>query len=182
MSTDDSPHARGGGSGALPDDDNGDTAALAQAVTDEELFAAYLAARVQQGLDALDAVRGELATQPNDFNRVLQVIRKVQELRELRQELGAQQARVNAARSAAGLAPASPDPSPQPLEPSQPDPGAAFRTAQAEHAARIMAALAAKPRTCPSCQALLTADTGRCHCGYALRAEPGSVGRDSRPN
>lgn len=166
-----------GGETALP---NGDDAALAQAVTDEELFAAYLAARVQQALDALEAARRELATQPNDFNRALQVMRKVQELRELRRELDAQQTRVNAARSAAGLAPAPPEEALQSSEPAQ-TPGAAFRAAQAEHAARIMAVLAAKPRTCPSCQALLTADTGLCHCGCNL-PEADSTARGTRPN
>lgn len=140
-----------------------DDTALTPAVADEELFAAYLAARVQQGLEALEAARVELARQLDDFNRALRVMRKVQELRELRQELDAQQARVNAARSAAGLAPGPADQTPQAV--AQATPGPAFRTAQAERAAKIMAALAAKPLTCPSCQALLAAGA-RCRCGH----------------
>lgn len=142
--------------------------AVPQAVTDEELFAAYLAARVQQALETLNAARDELAAQPHDFNRAVLVMRRMQELRDLRNEFDAQRARVSAARTAAGLElpPAEEHPAQEPAD--QATPGAAFRTAQAEQAARIMAALATKPRTCPDCQALLAADAARCHCGYAI--------------
>lgn len=147
-----------------------DETAASQAVTDEELFETYLAARLQQALDALNAAREELAAQPHDFNRALAVLRKVQELRNVRAELTAQQNRVAAARAAAGLE--APPTHETAVSPIQSTPSASFRAAQAEQAAGIMAKLAARPRTCPSCQALLTADAARCHCGYAVPAEP----------
>ena len=146
---------------------------IPQAVTDEELFAAYLRARLQQALETLNSARDDLAAQPNDFNRAVVVMRRVQELRDLREELDAQQARVGAARAAAGLESLAVEED-VPVTAQVVSSAAAteaFRAAQAEQANRIMAALAAKPRTCPSCQALLAADAARCHCGYSIAEE-----------
>lgn len=146
------------------------TAAAAQAVTDEELFETYLAARLQQALGSLNAARDDLAAQPNDFSRALVVMRKVQELREAQVQLATQRDRVAAARAAAGLEAAPPEETATGI---QATPGAEFRAAQAEQAGRIMAALAARPGTCASCQALLPVEAARCHCGWAVPAEPG---------
>jgi hypothetical protein len=136
----------------------------AQAATDEELFEAYLAARVQQALEALNSAREGLAAAPDDLARANQVMRRVHELRDLRAQFDAQHARVNDARRAAGLQPAEAASS----NGEQATPTPHFRAAQAEQAARIMAALSAKPRTCPSCQALLEANALQCHCGQAI--------------
>lgn len=141
-----------------------------QAVTDEELFEAYLSARLAQALDTLNRARDELAVQPDDFNRALGVMRRVHELRDLQRQLEAQRARVCTTRSAAGLAAA------RETEPAaEATPGAAFRAAQAEQAEKIMAALSARPRTCPSCQALLDPRTANCHCGVRVEADAGSA-------
>jgi hypothetical protein len=143
-----------------------------QAVIDEELFEAYLSARLSQALDTLNRARDDLASQPHDFNRALIVMRRVHELRDLGAQLEAQRGRLNAARSDAGLDAAAATAEPPPV--AQSTPGEAFRTAQAEQAERVMAALTSRPRTCPSCQALLEPNCTRCACGYEVEANAGS--------
>lgn len=146
---------------------------IPQTVADEELFEAYLAARLLQAMESMNAARDELNAQPNDFNRALAVMRKVHELRELQTQLDFQRGRVRAARTAAGIetaAESEPVGAPQQVEPS-----AAFRNAQVEQAERIMAALAVRPRTCPSCQAMLVPEVARCSCGYVANGEPTNV-------
>lgn len=158
-----------------PADD--DTAEIPQSVADEELYEAYLAARLEQSVETLNRAREELAGQPEDFARALQVMRRVHELRDLRDQLDAQRARLEAARSAAGI-------TAQIAEPQQvgeKDASPAFRAAQSEQAEKIMAALIAQPRTCPSCQALLPPSTSRCHCGHVAEEEPARPHHDTYP-
>jgi len=145
-----------------------------QAVTDEELFEAYLSARLTQSLDTLNCARDELAAQPHDFKRALLVMRRVHELRDLQAQLDAQRGRVNAARNAAGIETQAEE---SPAVAAAPSP--AFRAAQAEQAERVMAALAAQPRTCPSCQALLEASHGQCGCGYTVEVDATNASRDA---
>ena len=140
---------------------------LPQAITDEELFEAYLSARLGQALETLNCAREELAAQPQDFNRALAVMRRVHELRDLTTQLEMQRDRLNAARTAAGLDTVTDNSQPV----AQATPGAAFRAAQAEQADKVMAALTARPRTCPSCQALLEANRAQCGCGYTIETE-----------
>lgn len=146
-----------------------------QAVTDEELFEAYLSARLTQALDTLNRARDELAAQPEDFNRALMVMRRVHELRDLQQQLEAQRVRVCTTRSAAGLHAGAHEAELV----VQATPGEAFRAAQAEQADKIMATLATRPRTCPSCQALLDPHTANCHCGFRAEIDTKSPGFDA---
>lgn len=145
-----------------------DTHNSPQAVSDEELFEAYLSARLGQALETLNHARDELAAQPQDFNRALVVMRRVHELRDLQAQLESQRERVNAARTSAGLE--ASDEIPGPVV-AQATPGEAFRAAQAEQADKVMAALSARPRTCPSCQALLEPNRDQCGCGYVIKTE-----------
>lgn len=131
-----------------------------QAVTDEELFCDYLSARLEQALDALNAARDELSARPQDFNRASDVMRKVYELRDLKKQLALQRERVKAARASAGMEPLPETPATTPTP--------EFRAVQAEQAEKIMAALSAQPRTCPSCQAPILGEAGQCLCGHAL--------------
>ncbi len=135
--------------------------AAPQAVTEEELFCDYLTARIQQSLDALNQARDELTGKPQDIARAAHVMRRVHELRDLKKQLELQRNRVDSARQAAGM---------QPLIRAAETSGTAeFRAVQAEQAAKIMAALTASPRTCPSCQTpLLSDDVEQCGCGHAL--------------
>jgi hypothetical protein len=149
---------------------------IPQSVIDEELFEAYLSARLTQALDALDRAREELAAQPDDFSRANQVMRRVHDLRELRGQLEMQRARLNAARSAAGLEAANDEPQAT----VQATPSDAFRASQSQQAEKIIEALAAQPRTCPLCQALLQPNSAQCHCGYTVDAEAGSANPDTK--
>ncbi|HEY8554774.1 MAG TPA: hypothetical protein VIL43_09580 [Burkholderiales bacterium] len=140
----------------------GDAGGESSSLADEELFETYLAARLQQALEALDAAREALAAEPGDLNRALAVMRRLRELREAQAELERQRARVAAVREAAGMPAASHEP------PARATPGPEFRALQAEKARRVMAALARRPRTCPQCQAPVDPDEERCGCGRAL--------------
>ncbi|HLF23226.1 MAG TPA: hypothetical protein VI565_04820 [Burkholderiales bacterium] len=152
-----------------------------QAVSDEELFEAYLSARLGQALDTLNRARNELAAQPHDFNRALVVMRRVHELRDLQAQLETQRDRVNTARTAAGLDAATGNPHPV----VQATPGEAFRAAQAEQADKVMAAITARPKTCPSCQALLEPNRQQCGCGYTIEdtaaSDLGTPAQDAAP-
>ncbi len=150
-----------------------DPGEIPQAVTEEELFEAYLSARLEQALDTLNQARDALAAQPHDFNRALAVMRRVHELRDLQAQLENQRDRVNVAREAAGLELETKAPSPS----VQTTPGAAFRAAQAEQADKVMAALTTRPQTCPSCQALLEPGRDSCGCGKTIEADAGRVDR-----
>lgn len=132
-------------------------------LAEEELFESYLAARVQQGLEALESARAALAADAQDARRTLLVMQRIHELRDLRQQLDAQRERLNATRRAAGVPAVETDSVPRD------EASAEFRAAQAERAAQIMAALRARPRTCPSCQALLTSEAKECACGWKSR-------------
>ncbi|HEX7043761.1 MAG TPA: hypothetical protein VF203_04010 [Burkholderiales bacterium] len=153
----------------------GDARGESTSVADEELFEAYLAARLQQALGALDAAREALAAEPADLNRTLAVMRRLQELREAQVALETQRARVAAAREAAGMPPASPGSTVEAA------PGAAFRALQAERAEQVMAALARRPRTCPECQAPVAAGEERCGCGRPAGGDRPPLGGAAMP-
>jgi len=139
-------------------------------VPDEELFCDYLTARLQQALEALNSSREALLAQPQDYNRAMEVMRKVYELRDLKKQLEYQTGRLNTAREAAGMPPVPADNAPVTAVPTD-----GFRAAQAEQAEKIMAALKAQPRTCPSCQAMLARQTVQCGCGYQLRSDVAEI-------
>jgi hypothetical protein len=129
-----------------------------QAATEEELFCDYLAARLQQALDVLDEARNDLTGKPQDVNRAAQVMRRVHELRDLKKQLELQRKRVDATRAAVGM---------EPLPRAETRATVEFRAVQAEQAEKIMAALSAQPRTCPSCQSPILSDAEQCNCGHA---------------
>jgi hypothetical protein len=141
-------------------------ATIPSTVTDEELFCDYLGARLQQALESLDESREALIAQPQEYSRAMEVMRKVYELRDLKKQLEYQRSRLNTAREAAGLAPVAATDISFTQTPTE-----GFRAAQAEQADKIMAALKAQPRTCPSCQALLGVDATQCGCGYEISAD-----------
>lgn len=63
---------------------------------EEGLFAAYLTARVEQAREALDKVRDELAEEPSDLSKAMEVMEAVQSLRIARAELDARLGRPSA--------------------------------------------------------------------------------------
>lgn len=130
-----------------------------QAATEEELFCDYLAARLQQALDVLNEARNDLVGKPQDVVRAAQVMRRVHELHDLKKQLELQRNRVDAARAAAGMEPLT--------RAAETCPTVEFRAVQAEQAVKIMAALSAQPRTCPSCQGPISIEAEQCRCGRA---------------
>lgn len=70
--------------------DAGSAAGPVDASPDEpgqELFVSYLIARVEQAREALDSIRDELAGEPGDLGKAMEVMEAVQELRIARAEL-----------------------------------------------------------------------------------------------
>lgn len=152
---------------AIASTDSG-AADAAERLAEEELFETYLAARVQQALESLEAARTTLAADAQDPRHTLLVMQRIHELRDLREQFDAQRERVNSTRRAAGM------PSAEPPAVAGEATSADFRATQAERAAQIMAAIRAQPRTCPSCQALLAPQADNCVCGWKGRAPGGA--------
>ncbi|MHB8742515.1 MAG: hypothetical protein ACYC9L_05255 [Sulfuricaulis sp.] len=137
-----------------------------QALQEEELFAAYLTARVGQAVATVESARVELATDPTNSRKAARLLQTVQEALTLRDEREAQaakteQARITAQAARTVLTPALDVPvqSAQPTE--------AFRIQQAVKAEKV-----AEPFTnteikkCPHCKTVLPVSSALCFCGY----------------
>jgi hypothetical protein len=111
---------------------------------DEELYVAYLGARVEQARGALENARAALVARPGDFGKAVAVMEAIHELRASREQLATEITRhpqaatllQNQSRSPAGSA-----------EPSE-----AFRAEQAARAEKIMESLKIAARHAPSVQ------------------------------
>lgn len=127
---------------------------------DENLYEAYLTARIAQGLETLEHARAALRAVPGDYARAVRVMEQVHELRLLHRELEAQRAE---AEPSGDDAPCRP-------ERAFATPTEAFRAAQAARAEIIARRVAA--RACSTCGARLEAGTARCPCGAAAEPTP----------
>ena len=143
------------------------------AVQEEELFEAYLEARLNQAAAELDIKRAELAADPGDFNRVARLIEAVRATYRLCGERDAQHAKTSAARRAAQAARSERaherglEPPPEPTISHAPT--EVFRAAQAAQAERIMQAFAGvETKECPVCHTRLPAPSALCLCGYSF--------------
>jgi hypothetical protein len=124
---------------AAPPDNDEDTP-MSQ---DEELYVAYLGARVEQARSVLETARAALVARPGDFAKAVAVMEAVHELRASREELAAEITR-----------------HPQAASLLQQDKGAvasaqpseAFRAEQAARAAKIMESLESAARHAPTVQ------------------------------
>lgn len=138
-----------------------------QALQEEELFAAYLAARVDQTVAQVESVRTELAADPANLRKADRLLEVVQEALILRDERDAQAAKTaqarKAARAARGeIAPAVPG---VPLQSDRPT--EAFRAQQATRAEKIVEAFAnTETKKCPHCNTVLPVASALCFCGY----------------
>jgi hypothetical protein len=114
-----------------------DTAVISETLSteEEELFVAYLVARVEQARESLEAQRAELASHPRDFAKAVEVMKAVHELRDARNLLDTQLAQLPEGSSLRATVS---------TEPSQ-----EFRTQQAAHAAKIMETIQAAIRRTP---------------------------------
>lgn len=119
---------------------------------EEELYRAYLAARLDQAVSALEEARAQLAADPDNFDKARRVMKELHEVLQLR----AEQAALGEPSSTVATGDAG---SAQPTE--------AFRAAQAARAEATMARLGqCATRECPVCHAVLPASCARCFCGH----------------
>jgi len=146
-----------------------------QALQDEELFEAYLAARVEQMISTLEAARVELAADPADERKAARLLQTLQEALKLRDERDAQTAKTELARQAAlaarmnmSAATAIPEEAGSTEAPTQSAaPTDAFRSQQAAKAAKIMEAFEnTQTKECPHCKTVLPVNSALCLCGY----------------
>jgi Uncharacterised protein family UPF0547 len=130
--------------GTAPDSDDEDTP-MSQ---DEELYVAYLGARVEQARSALESARTALVARPGDFGKAVAVMEAVHELRASREELTAEITRHP--QAAARL--------PQDKGAASAQPSEEFRAEQAARATKIMESLQAAARHAPATQPAPTHD------------------------
>jgi hypothetical protein len=138
-----------------------------QALQEEELFEAYLAARVDQTVAKVESVRTELAADPTNLRKADRLLEVVQEALILRDERDAQAAKTAQAREAAQAArrkitPAAPDVPVQSDRPTE-----AFRSQQVAKAEKIVEAFVnTETKKCPHCNTVLPVTSALCFCGY----------------
>ena len=146
-----------------------------QALQDEELFEAYLAARVQQMISTLESARMELAADPVNERKAARLLQTLQDALMLREERDAQAAKTELARQAAqtvranvSAATAIPEEAGSTEAPNQSaEPTEAFRAQQAAKAAKIMEAFEnTQTKECPHCKIVLPVSSALCLCGY----------------
>ena len=137
------------------------------ALQEEELFEAYLAARVDQTVAKVESFRTELVADPTNLRKANRLLEVVQEALILRDERDAQAAKTAQAREAAQaargeIAPATPD---VPIQSDRPT--EAFRAQQAAKAEKIVEAFAnTETKNCPHCKTVLPVTSTLCFCGY----------------
>lgn len=130
-----------------------------QALQEEELFGAYLAARIDQAVAAVESARAEFAADSSNQRKADKLLSAVQEALSLREDRDAQAARIAKLREALPSPPDAPQISEQPTE--------AFRAQQAARAEKIMEAFHnTETKSCPHCKTVLPAASALCLCGY----------------
>lgn len=138
---------------------NGEPSPEEQALQEEELFAAYLTARIDQAVEAVEAARAELAGDLSDRRKADKLVRAVQDALSLRDERDAQADRIRQLRAALPSRPDEPVLSAEPTE--------AFRAQQTARAERLMETFAnTETKTCPHCHIVLPVASALCLCGY----------------
>lgn len=126
---------------------------------EEELFRAYLTARIEQAVSALEAERAVLAADPKNFDKAYRVMRALHDVQTLRAQLSAH----------GGSAPSSADATETGPATLSAEPSEAFRAAQAAKAARIIQQFeGTETKECPNCRQMLPVSTALCLCGYAF--------------
>ena len=120
---------------------------------EEELYVAYLGARVEQARNALESARTELVARPGDFTKAVAVMEAVHELRATREELATEITRHP--QAAALLQDKDVIASAQPSE--------EFRAEQAARAAKIMESLKTAASHAPAFQPGAAQNDGAIH-------------------
>ena len=130
-----------------------------QALQEEELFEAYLAARIDQAVAMVESARAELAADISSQRNADKLLRAVQEALALRDERDAQAARIAQIRESLTSKPDAPTLAAQPTE--------AFRAQQSAKAEKIMEGFVnTQTKTCQHCRTVLPVTSALCLCGY----------------
>lgn len=138
---------------------NNDSLSEEQALQEEELFEAYLAARVEQVVAEVESARAELMADISNHRKADKLLRAVQDALTLRDERDVQAAKIQQMRESL---PAKPDAAPMSAQPTE-----AFRAQQAAKAERAMEAFAnTQTKSCPHCRTVLPVTSALCLCGY----------------
>lgn len=138
-----------------------------QALQEEELFDAYLAARVDQTVAAVESARAEFAVDQLNPRKSAELLQAVQGALALRDAREAQADKIVHAREIAQaarkkLAPATPDLPDQSFQPTE-----AFRNKQAAKAEKVIEAFAnTETKKCLHCKTVLPVTSALCCCGY----------------
>ncbi len=138
-----------------------------QALQDEELFEAYLAARVDQTVAAVESARADLAVDRLNPRKTARLLQTVQDALTLRDEREAQAAKIALAREAAHAAREKITPATTDIPVQSAEPTDAFKARQAAKAEKIIEAFAnTETKECPHCKTVLPVTSALCCCGY----------------
>ncbi len=144
-----------------------------QAAQAEGLFEDYLAARVEQAIEVMQAAQSELAKSPGDFDKALEVMHRLQEVRAARAALEAQAAKTIEARKAVEAAKNSLEQTASHAKASETSvvqssgPSEEFKALQAAKAAKTMGTKqVTETEECPACHTAFPLGVTRCACGY----------------
>ncbi|MCR4300583.1 MAG: hypothetical protein NUV51_03160 [Sulfuricaulis sp.] len=148
-----------------------------QALQDEELFQAYLQARIDQALETVESARAVFAAETSNRRKTDKLILAVQEAIALRDEIDAQTLKIAQLRESMPANPEALSLSSQPTE--------AFRAQQASKAEKIMESFTnTQTKTCPHCKTVLPVSSALCLCGYIYARNnfmlPRAVDRSTR--
>lgn len=130
-----------------------------QTLQEEELFEAYLAARIDQAVATVESARAELIADMSNHHKADKLLRTVQEALALRDERDVQAAKIAQIRESLSPKSDAPSMSAQPTE--------AFRAQQSAKAEKIMEGfIDTETKTCPHCHTRLPVTSALCLCGY----------------
>ena len=134
-----------------------------QAAQDEKLFEDYLVARVEQAVKVMQVAQVELAKSPGDFDKAMEVMRKLQKVRATRAAREAQAVKTAEARKALEeAAPRAKAHETNAVQSSKPS-----EEFKARQAAKAMGVKQVKEiEECPACHTAFPAGVTRCACGY----------------
>jgi vacuolar-type H+-ATPase subunit I/STV1 len=150
-----------------------------QALQDEELFQAYLQARIDQAVEAVESARAEFTAEKSNRRNTEKLILAVQEALALRDEREVQMLKIAQLRESmpSNSNMETPSLSAQPTE--------AFRAQESAKAEKIMASFAnTQTKTCPHCETVLPVTSALCLCGFIYARNdfmlPRAVDRSTR--
>jgi len=138
-----------------------------QQLQDEELFEAYLEARVDQTVAMVESARADFATDPVNPRKGERLLEVVQEALTLRDEREAQTVKIAQARETARAARERLEPATTDAPIMSDQPTDAFKSHQAAKAEKIVETFTdTQTRKCPHCKTVLPVSSVLCLCGY----------------